>query len=300
MASEAEIWQLDGHAVEVTNLDRAYWPDNGLTKRDLLTYLRDLAPVMLPYFADRPVTMRVYPGGITKASHYRRDLPDGAPDWLRRVEYQPATAKHVTQLPIVESAAGLVWLANTGAIEFHLWACRAASLDSPDLALIDLDPGDEAPFVDVLRAARIVRTELERLGLRSAAKTSGGRGLHLYLPLAPVHTFAQVRSWIKGLAERLEAAHPRLIATARGATHRGNLVTIDYAQNSVGRNTAAPYTPRARSGAPVSAPLTGREIAAGRVRPEKLTIRTMRARVAKLGDPFAEVLHNGQRLPPLS
>jgi bifunctional non-homologous end joining protein LigD len=299
MGEEEARWRLDGRTVRVTRLDRVLWPADGITKGDLLDYYRELAPVFLPYFRERPVTLHVFPKGVEGTSYYRRDRPERAPAWLRGVPYRPKSADHVTHLPTIEDAAGLVWYANGGTIEFHLWGARLPDLAEPDWAIFDLDPGESAPFAAVLRAALRLREALAALDLRGYAKTSGGRGLHVYLPLAPGHTFEEVRAWVRALAARLAAAHPDLVAVARGATHRGGLVTVDYAQNSIGRNTAAPYTVRARPGAPVSAPVTWEEVAAGGFVPEDLTMRTAPERVRRLGDPFAAVLAGGQRLPAL-
>ncbi|MBU0496200.1 MAG: non-homologous end-joining DNA ligase [Chloroflexi bacterium] len=291
-------WTVAGRSVSLSHLDKVFWPQDGLTKGDMLRYYQAVAPVMLPYFKDRPVTLRVFPDGIPGFSYYRRDRPDNAPAWLRSVDYDPETAPEVIQLPLVDDAAGLIWLANQGSLEFHLWAARAPDLAEPDQVIIDLDPGDEAPFGDVLQAALRLQEALERRGgLRGYPKTSGGRGLHVYLPLAPGYTFDAVRDWVKDLAGQLAAAHPDLIAVAHGATHRGRQVTIDHAQNSIGRNTAAPYTLRARPGATVSAPLTWDEVADGQVRPSDLTLRTVPDRTQRMGDLFAPVLQAGQHLP---
>jgi bifunctional non-homologous end joining protein LigD len=297
MPSSATTWDLAGRSVRVTSLEKPYWPEDGLTKGDLLAYYRDLAPVLLPYFAERPVTTRVFPRGIHATSYYRRERPEKAPDWLRGAEYQTATDQHLIQVLLVDDAAGLIWLANSGAIELHLWSARLPDLAEPDLVVFDLDPGEEASFKDVLRAATILHECLEERGLRGYPKTSGGHGLHVLLPLAPDHTFERVRDWVKTLAEELAAAHPKLIAVSHGPTHRGSHVTIDHAQNSVGRNTAAPYMVRALPGAPVSTPLTWEEVEDGKVRPSDLTLKTVPARLKKLGDLFAPVLDRDQHLP---
>jgi bifunctional non-homologous end joining protein LigD len=265
----------------------------------MLDYYTEVAPTLLPYLKDRPITLRVYPQGIRKFSYYRRDLPTGAPSWLRSVDYKPETSEEVIQLPLVDDVDGLIWLANQGGIEVHIWATCAPELKEPDLALIDLDPGDQAPYEKVLEAGMRLREALERLSLRGYPKTSGGQGLHIFLPLGPGHTFDGVREWIKALGEQLAAEYPELIAVAHGPTHLGNLVTVDYAQNSVGRNTAAPYTLRARPGAPVSTPVTWEEVESGQVSPLNWNIHSVPDRVRKLGDLFSEVLSGGQRLPDL-
>lgn len=296
----SDTWYVDGREVIVSNLSKVFWPEDYLTKEDMLRYYQMVAPTMLPYLKDRPVTLRVFPDGVRGFSYYRRDAPEHAPVWLRYVDYQPETSTRLIQLPLIDDAAGLLWLANEGAIEFHSWASCVTNLEQPDMVILDLDPGDEATFCEVLQAALRLRDALDALNVRSYPKTSGGRGLHVYLPLESGYTFEEVRMWVKTLAEQLAISYPDLIAVAHGATHRGRQVTIDHAQNSIGRNTAAPYTLRAQPGAPVSAPLSWSEVEAGQIRPTDLNLRTMSERLQKVGDLFAPVLQGAQRLPPLT
>jgi bifunctional non-homologous end joining protein LigD len=266
-------WQFEGRTIQVSHLEKRSWPEAGVTKGDLLRYYRRMAPVLLPYLQDRPVTLRLFPDGVEGYSYWRREPPEQAPAWLRSVSYRPKTVTHVIHLPLIDDAAGLLWLANQGCVEFHAWGARLPDLAQPDQAILDLDPGSEATFAEVLQAVLWVREVLERLGVRGYAKTSGGRGLHIYLPLAPGQTFAGVRAWVKALAQQLASASPELIALAHGPTHRGRQVTIDDAQNSLGRNTAAPYTLRAHPDASVSAPLGWEEIEAGDFSPRDLPSR---------------------------
>ncbi len=294
-----DVWQVGERSVVVSHPDKVYWPADGVTKGDLLRYYLSVASVMLPHLRDRPLTLRVYPDGLAGSSYYRREAPENAPSWLRTTPYQPKTTARAIALPLVDDAAGLLWLANQGCIEFHCWGSRLPDLAQPDQAIFDLDPGDAATFADVLRAALRLREAMDGLGLRGYAKTSGGRGLHVAVALAPGHTFVGVRGWVKALAQRLAASVPDLTAVARGATHRGGQVTIDYAQNSLGRNTAAAYTVRAQRHATVSAPLSWDEVAAGDIHPSDLTLRTLPERLRNLGDLYAPTLLGDQRLPPL-
>lgn len=286
----SEVWHLGSQDVTITHPDKLYWPNGGITKGQLLSYYRDMAPTLLPYFKDRPVTLHLFPRGVEDFSYYRRDMPEGAPAWLRYVDYETESDPHLIQLPLIDSAAGLVWFANQGGIEFHLWASRAASLQQPDWAIFDLDPGDQADFSDVLQAALYLRQVLTAKNIKGYPKTSGGRGLHVYVPLAPDYDYDAVRAWVKGLGEDLAQAHPELMATPHGKTHEGKYVTVDYIQNSIGHNTAAPYTVRAHPGAPVSMPVTWDEVEDGRIRPADFTLLTAPARVAQLGDLFTPVL----------
>jgi bifunctional non-homologous end joining protein LigD len=295
--NDPPVWTLDGHELELNHPDKILWPGDGITREVLLTYYRDIAPVMLPHLANRPVTLRTYPEGIDGVSFYKRDLPANAPPWLRYADYTGRSTTRTIQVPLIDNAAGLAWFANTGTIEFHSWSSCAPHLDQPDQAIFDLDPGDSVTFVDVLRAALLVREALAEDGVQGYPKTSGRKGMHIHVPLAPGASFAGVRTWVKHIAERLEAKHDGAIAVARGATHRGDSVTIDYAQNSIARNTASPYTVRATPGATVAAPLSWQEVEDGAVRPGDFTIRTMPERIATHGDLLAPVLQGGQSLP---
>ncbi|MEZ4562151.1 MAG: non-homologous end-joining DNA ligase [Thermomicrobiales bacterium] len=291
------IWTLDGHDLELNHPDKVLWPADGITREDLLAYYRDIAPVMLPHLSDRPVTLRTYPEGITGPAFYKRDLPAHAPPWLRVADYTGKSTTRTIQVPLIDNAAGLAWFVNSGTIEFHGWSARAPLLNQPDQAIFDLDPGESATFAEVLQAALLVREALAQEGMLAYPKTSGRRGLHLHVPLAAGASYPEVRAWVKRVAEQLEAHHAGLVAVARGATHLGQSVTIDYAQNSIARNTASPYTVRAAPGATVAAPLTWPEVEEGAVQPGDFTLHTMRARVATHGDLLAGALRGDQRRP---
>lgn len=297
MNASLETWQLGDQAVQVSHLEKVYWPQAGFTKGELLRYYRQIAPVVLPHLKDRPVTLRVYPQGVDGGSYYLRDCPEDAPDWLRRVQYQPKTVSHPVPLPLVDTVAGLLWFANQGAIEFHLWGSHTPDLTQPDLAIFDLDPGETASFDAVREAALRLHDLLEQAGVRGYPKTSGGHGLHVFVPLGPGHTFERVRAWVKAVGQQLASSFPDLIALARGATHQGSRVTVDYAQNSVGRNTAAPYTLRAHPVHPtVSTPLTWEELQNGPILPASLSPQVVLERTQRLGDLFAPALQGDQRI----
>jgi bifunctional non-homologous end joining protein LigD len=297
MSVSSETWQLGSQSVQVSHLEKRYWPQTGFSKGEMLHYYQQIAPVVLPYFKDRPVTLRVFPQGVDGVSYYLRDCPDKAPDWLRRVKYRPKTGTHLVPLPLIDTPAGLIWFANEGAIEFHLWGSHVPDLTQPDQAIFDLDPGDTMAFHDVREAALRLHDKLEQGRVTGYPKTSGGHGLHVYVPLAAGYTFERLRSWVKAVGQQLATTYPELIALAHGSTHRGGRVTIDYAQNSVGRNTAAPYTLRASIPQPmVSTPLTWEELDAGTIDPADLTPQVVLERLQRLGDLFAPVLHMDQRI----
>src|SRR4051794_19678438 len=164
-------WTLDERSIRISDLDKPYWPRDGLTKGDALAYYREIAPVLLPHVKDRPVTTHDFPEGIDGKSFYHRDVPAKAPEWIRTASYYPASSTRTTRLILIDDTAGLVWFANRGAIEFHSWMCRLPKLTEPDFAVFDLDPGEQVEFKEVLRAALLLRVHLDQLGLAGFPKT---------------------------------------------------------------------------------------------------------------------------------
>jgi len=302
MNASAETWHVGNQMVQVTHLEKVYWPQTVFTKGEVLEYYRQIAPVLLPYLKDRSVTLRMYPQGVEGTSYYLRDCPVDAPEWLRRVAYQPKTVNHPVPLPLIDTAAGLLWFANQGAIEVHLWSSRTPDLTQPDLAIFDLDAGSTASFELMREAALRLHDALEQTGVRGYPKTSGGGGLHIFVPLAPGYTFERVRGWVKARGNELASKYPDLIAPALGATHLEGCVKVDYAQNSLGRNTATPYTLRAHPDHPtVSTPLTWEELEldAGTITPASLSPQIVLERISRMGDLFAPVLQADQRIDEL-
>ena len=298
--AKREVWKLAGLEIEVKNLDKVFWPGQGYTKGDLLRYYRELAPVMLPYLRGRPLTLVMCPDGIAAGCYYRRKLPGHAPDWMPYVLYNPKTRAGQVPLVLVENEAHLIWLANQAAVEFHVWASTARDLAHPSWLVLDLDPGDATDFGTVLEAARFVRKQLEELGLAGWPKTSGGRGLHLLVPLEPGrYTHAEVRAWAKAFAARMAEKSAGLIKLPRGATHRGEGVHVDYAQNGYGRNTVAPYSLRAKPGAPASTPLGWDEVEAGGFDPADFNLKNVPERTRRRGDLLAGMRKAAFRLPEL-
>ena len=296
-----EVWKLAGIEVEVKNLNKIFWPEHGYSKGDLLQYYRKLAPVILPYLRKRPLTLVMCPNGIATSCYFRRKLPSHAPDWMPRVYYNPKTRTGQVPLILVENEAQLIWLANQAAVEFHVWSSTTADLAHPNWLVLDLDPGEETPFEAVLKAALLVKKELAFFGLKSWPKTSGGRGLHVWLPLEPGrYSHAEARAWAKAFAARLAEKSAGSIKLPHGATHRGQGVFIDYAQNGYGRNNAAPYSLRAKPAAPASTPLDWNEVAGGGFSPTDFNLQTVPKRVDRHGDLFRGLLEQGQRLPELA
>lgn len=283
--------------VTVTHPDKVLWPEDGITKGDLIAYYREMAPVILPHVRDRPLVMRPFPRGIHRPAYYRQTLPRSAPAWLPRFRHVARVDGQANEMPVIDDLSVLLWLANQAAIEVHPWLSRTDRPEQPDFVVFDLDIERPGHFPMALRVALLLYETLARLGVRSYAKTSGGDGVHVYVPIARGPQYEETRAWAQAVAETLERAHPGLVTTRLRRDGREDVVLVDYAQNALGRTTVAVYSVRPRPGAPVSTPLTWDEVATGAVRPGDFTMRTVPERVRRLGDLFAPVLAGGQRLP---
>ena len=281
----------------VTNPQKLLWPDEGVTKQDLVDYYQTVAPLLLPHLRDRPLVMKPYPNGITGRFYYRQTLPNTAPPWMPRWEHVPHDGAAPNFMPLAQDLASLTWLANQAAIEMHPWLSRIDAPAQPDYVVFDLDVIEGSLFPLALEAAVLVRRAVEAQGLAAYAKTTGGDGVNIYVPIRRGPEFEQTRAWALALADALLAEHPELFSTESHIKGREQLVLIDYAQNGMGKTTVAPYSVRPRPGATVSMPLTWDEVERGAVRPADFTIRTAPRRIAKLGDLFALVLEGKTRMP---
>jgi bifunctional non-homologous end joining protein LigD len=241
--------------------------------------------------------LRPFPRGIGERSYYRQTLPATAPEWLPRWRHTPAEGGPPNDMPLAQDEESLAWLSNQAAIELHPWLSRTDGPEQPDFIVFDLDVADGSRFPLALRAALLVREAVTAGGLMAYAKTSGGDGVHLYVPIRRGPTFEQTRAWALALARTLEREHPELITTESARAGREAKVLVDYAQNALGKTTVAAYSVRPRPGATVSTPLAWTEVEEGRVRPDDFTIRTVPARIAERDDLFAPVLQGAVALP---
>jgi bifunctional non-homologous end joining protein LigD len=302
MTSKAQskaTWQVGGRDVGVTNLDKRFWPEQGLTKGDLLEFYRDIAPTLLPYLNDRPFIMRLWPDGISGKNFYRWRLPAHAPEWLERFVYQLQTAQRTAEMPIVDDPAELIWVVNQGVIEMHPWVATRQHPEQPTWMFFDLDPVASVSFERVLEVAGWIGAMLDGLGLLGLPKTSGGDGLHIFVPLAAGYSFDEVRAWLGSFIEQLEHRHPGAVTSDKRLAAREEKVLIDYAQNAMGKSIVAPYSVRAKPGAPVSTPLRWDEVREGTLKPADFTIRTVRDRLEQVGDLFRATGNRAQSLPKL-
>jgi bifunctional non-homologous end joining protein LigD len=296
-------WHLDGHRLNLTNLDKVLFPAaegaTAVTKRELIAYYATIAPVMLPYLADRPLNTHRFPDGTGKPGFWQKEAPQHAPKWFRRWYDDRAGADETHCYLVPDSAAALAWLANYGALELHAWTSRISDVEHPTWALFDIDPGPRTPFEDLLLLARLHRTALERLGLEGRPKVTGQRGIQVWVPVEPRYTYAETRAWTETVSRTIGRAVPDLVSWQWEKSKRGGLARLDYTQNVINKTLVAPYSVRPRPGAPVSVPLEWDELDDPGLRPDGWTIHTIAARLADKGDPFAPLLGLPQRLPEL-
>ncbi len=292
-------YEVDGLIIESKHPDKLYWPEAGVTKKDLMDYYNKIGDYMMPFLKERPLTLHFFPYGIHKFSFYKRDYDIKAPEeFIKTYLYEEATQDKVMRVPVVKNKAGLVYLASRGCLEIHAWGSTYPDFELPDLAIFDLDIGGHVPFEKVIETANILKQELDRRNIKAFPKTSGGTGMHVYIPLKKIYTFDQVREWTLEVALFLSEKYPNLITTNKQQrkTHSGDKVVLDYLQNAITRNTAAPYTPRANPEAKVSTPLQWEEIERGNFTPSDFTIKTIPERLKNIGNPFEYLFKNPQVL----
>ncbi len=285
--------------VKLTNLEKVYWPREGYTKGDLVLHYERVADVLLPYLHDRPLHMYRWPDGIEGKSFYQHDAKEHTPDWVELVEVAsdtPGKEGEITRLTLANDRDTLLYLANLGSIDLHPWMSRKGSLESPDWAILDLDP-KSAPFENVVRIAREVGRLLRGIGLRPLLKTSGASGLHVYVPLVAGYTYDHSRMFCEGVA-RVVARDLRDIATVeRAIGNREGKVYVDFGQNRMGQTVVPPYVPRPVPGASVSTPLHWDELDSD-LSPHMFTIANTAERLERHGDLFRPALTDPQDLMP--
>ena len=270
----------------ITHPEKVLFPDDGITKGQLAAYYEAVAPVMLPHLCGRPVTMERYPAGIGAAGFFHKDVSRGFPDWLERVEVPKKGG--TVHYPLVCDARALLWLANQNTITPHVWTSRTPDLHRPDLCVFDLDPSTDDR--EALRAAALgLRDLLSELRLASWLKTSGSKGFHIVIPLDGTAKVGQVARFAHAVGSTLVERDPDRLTQEFSKADRGGRILVDTGRNGYGATFAAAYAVRAKPGAPVSAPCTWEELERGDVGPRTFTLRTMAARLAQVGDIWAEM-----------
>jgi bifunctional non-homologous end joining protein LigD len=294
-ADKAELTlEVDGHRLKFTNLNKVFYPADGYTKRDVINFYAAVADLLVPHLQGRPLSLKRYPNGIDQDFFFQKDA-SGFPDWLHREEL--ADDEESKTRVICDDKASLLYLANLGCIDQNPYMSRLGTLEHPDFILIDLDPY-HCGYDRIVEAAQLVREKLRLIGLTGYPKTTGGNGIHVYVPVEPIYSSAQTRSFAEILARWVAAERPDLFTTPRmvSAREKGK-VYFDYLQNASGKTISAPYVLRAHPGAPVATPLKWEEIVPG-LKPAQFHIANVLRRFDRVGDLFAGVLNKPQELGP--
>jgi bifunctional non-homologous end joining protein LigD len=288
--------RIGRYDVQVTNPDKIFFPERGLTKGELVSYYVGVAEHALPHLRRRPFHMKRFPNGVAGEFFHQKRVPANHPDYVDEVFVQFPSG-HSTVFAIVDNAAALAWVANLGCIELHTWASRVPEIERPDYLLIDLDPTTDGQWPFVREIALVVREVMDELGLRSYPKTSGATGLHILAPIKPELAFPVVRNFAKALAVEVERrVDDQAIATTTWRVADRVGVFVDYGQNARDRTIASAYSVRPTADARVSAPLSWDEVAT--VEPEAFTLETMPARIEEVGDPMRGMWKSPPSLRP--
>jgi bifunctional non-homologous end joining protein LigD len=288
------VLNVEGKKLPLTNLHKIYWPGEKLTKGDLLRYYYQTSSYILPYLKNRPLILKRYPDGIERPAFHQHSLIN-PPNFVRTFSRASQTGQVIH--PVCNNLATLLYLANLGSISLHAWGSCTNAPEKPDWIVFDLDPGD-ADFGDVCEGALVLKQILGDQGLASYPKTSGSSGLHVYLPIKPRHDYEIVVGFAAMIAEKASRTRPDILTVERSIKGRKGRIYVDFLQNGYGKSVAVAYSVRARSGAPVSAPLTWKEVQSKKVGPRQYTIQNLARRLKKVGgkDLFLEVLTERQSL----
>jgi bifunctional non-homologous end joining protein LigD len=283
--------------VPLTHLERVYWPEEGYTKGELVRYYYEVADYILPYLKDRPLIMKRYPSGIGGPYFHQHDVNE-APSFVRTVPLEVEDGGgHEVDYVVGDNLATLLYMANLGAVERHPWHSRVKDLEHPDWFVFDLDPAEGVEFTTICDVAVTTREVLARLGLDSYPKTSGSRGIHVYVPVEPRYDYEAIAELAAQVAGVVAREQSEVATVERSKRKRGErMIYVDHMQNARGKSVVAPYSVRPKPGATVSAPLEWKEVERKKIKTSDFHIKNMLRRVERKGDLFAAVLKKGQRL----
>jgi bifunctional non-homologous end joining protein LigD len=272
--------------VKISRPDKVFYPDDGITKGDVVEHYRRVASVMVPHLRGRPLTLRRYPNGINGEGWFQKEASGYFPDWMR-VEHIPQRDGGTVDHVICDDAASLVYLANQATIEFHLWPSTVDNLDRPDLVVLDIDPPDGVTVAELRKVARRARDLFDELGLTAFVQATGGRGFHVVTPLDCSGDYDLVRTFAREAADHLASRDPDRLTTQQRKDKRGDRIFLDSNRNGYAQTFVAPYSVRARAGAPVATPLDWSEL--GRAVPNGFDIKKIKGRLARKADPWRDL-----------
>ncbi|KKS94677.1 MAG: ligase D protein [Candidatus Collierbacteria bacterium GW2011_GWB1_44_6] len=293
--SDDVVLNIGKQKVAVTNLNKIFWPatagsPEGYTKGDLISYYREISPIILPYLKDRPESLLRYPDGINGLNFYHKDV-EIAPKWVDSINIKSESDGKNVHYVICQNEATLVYLINLGCIDLNPWNSRVDHLNNPDYMIIDLDP-EEIGFQKVVETALVVHEVMEMVGIPNFPKTSGASGMHIYTPLGAKYTYEQVRDFAQIIAVKVNEILPKITSLERSPEDRKGKVYLDCFQNARGQTLAAPYSVRAKPGATVSTPLEWKEVNE-KLTPQMFTMKNIMERISKVGDLYSPVLGKG-------
>lgn len=295
------VWSVGGNELKLTNLDKPLFDaDPPITKRELIRYFARIAPVMLPHLVDRPLNLQRFPNGAGAPGFWQKDIPATAPKWLTRwheTGVGDREDRDANDHLIADRAATLAWLGNQASFEIHAWTGRLPEPWTPTFAYIDIDPGDATTWDETLVLARLYRTALGHLGVRGYPKTTGKRGIQVWIPVEPKYDFHDTSAWVEKVSRAVGATVPDLVSWEWAKGARKGRARLDYTQNASIKTLVAPYAVRPAAGAPVSAPISWDELDDPDLRPDRWTVRTIDERVSEVGDLFADAQSDAQELP---
>lgn len=277
--------EYDGRTIEISSVDKVFFPDAGITKGDVLDHYRSVAPVMAPHLAGRPLTLQRFPDGIEGSGFYQKDASGHFPDWIRTVEVEKRSGQGTVDHVVCDDEATLMYLADQGTVTFHVGPAPADDLERPDIVVFDLDPPEDRRLDDLRAGVRIVWDGLEEVGLTPFLQTTGSKGFHVVAPIEHGPSFDQVRRDLRDLAHVLVEREPDLLTTAQRKDKREGRIYLDLGRNAFGQTYVAPYSVRPREGAPVATPIDRDEL--GRTEPRSYAVGNIRRRLGQKDDPWA-------------
>lgn len=275
------------YSIETSREDVILFPESGLTKGDLINYYKRIAPIMLPYVKNRPISMQRFPNGIDDESFYQKDAPDYFPPWISRAPIAKHEGGHVNYV-VINNEATLVYLANQACIVVHIWLSKIDKIDKPDRMIFDLDPSG-SDFSEIRKAALMFHDFLSELGLEPFAMTTGSRGIHVVVPLLRQHPFDWVRSCAQDIGTVFVNRHPRMFTMEIRKEKRETCIFIDTLRNAFGQTGVAPYSVRAKPNASIATPLYWHEVGNPKLKPDLYTIKNIFKRLDALGDPWHSI-----------
>ena len=299
MPARGGRWRVDGREVSLTHLDRVLFPAAHLTKRDLIRYYVTIAPTLLPYLAGRALNLWRWPQGVEGPHFWQKELPGWVPSWIARRYIAGGSLEESHTYALADTAATLAWLANQAAVEIHPWTSLADSPQRPTYALVDIDPGEGTTWDETLVLARLYREALRHLHVTGFPKTTGRRGIQVWIPVLPRYSFDETRGWVETISRAVGSTVPELVSWEWERAARHGRARLDYTQNAPNKTLVGPYIVRATANASVSAPIEWAELDDPGLRPDRWTIATIGERLAARGDLFRGALEHEQELPSL-